>query len=118
MGRRKIQKIEEGSDINSLVNELETANKELEKVIIDETLEDKKEEDIPNDLDTRRQELIKLAEDVQIDHSVKYIKKASSKLFKHYEEKRLQKTNEFLTDMLIYMFSKLLDGLDAIDSFV
>ena len=67
-----------------------------------------------------RSELIKLAEDGEIDQSVKYIKTASykliTKLYKEYEDKRLQKTNEFLTDLLISKFSNLLGGLDATES--
>ena len=48
-------------------------------------------------------ELIKLAEHGQLDQSVKHIKKASTKvikkLHKEYEDKQLQKANEFLTDI-------------------
>lgn len=67
-----------------------------------------------------KSELIKLDEDGQLDRSVKYIKKASSKVIKKlhrkHEYKRLQKANEFITDMLISTFSKLLGGLHAVES--
>ena len=75
-----------------------------------------------SDVDTVENDLklIKLAEDGQIDQSVKYIKKASSKVinksYKEYEEKRMQRANEFITDLLISTFNRLMGGLDAIDS--
>ena len=66
-----------------MVGELETIHINLEveinKAVIDETPEVKKEEENSTDLD-RRTKLIKLAEDGQLDQSVKYIKKASSKV--------------------------------------
>ena len=67
-----------------------------------------------------RSELIKLPENGEMDQPIKYIKKVSSKviskLYKEYEEKRMQKANEFLIDLLISRFSKLLGSLDAMDS--
>ena len=66
-----------------------------------------------------RSELIKLAGDGQIEHTVKYIKKVSSKvvqkLHKEYNKKRMQRA-EFLTDMLISKFIRFMGGLDMIDS--
>ena len=63
---------------------------------------------------------MKLAEDGDLDKSVAYIKKASQKvidkLYTEYERKRMQKANEFLTDLLISKFSNTLGGLDAIES--
>ena len=54
-----------------------------------------------------------------MDKSVAYIKKASqkviNKLYTEYERKRMQKANEFLTDLLISRFVNTL-GLDAIES--
>ena len=93
MGKLKLEKIESPVDINSLVNEIETTNEEIKNEIEDAiNNDDKKEEDISNDIDSRQQELIKLAEDGGIDRSVKYIRKASSKiigkLYAEYKEKR------------------------------
>ena len=63
---------------------------------------------------------MKLAEDGDLDKSVNYIKKASqkviNKLYTEYERKRMQKANEFLTDLLISRFTNTLGGLDAIES--
>ena len=63
---------------------------------------------------------MKLAEDGDLDKSVAYIKKAShkviNKLYTEYERKRIQKANEFLTDLLIIKFANTLWGLDAIES--
>ena len=128
MEKCKLQKLEEENiDINSLVGELETANDEMKKIELDhvtvndttESTNDKKEKDI-SDLDRMRLELIKLSENGEIDQSIKHIEKASSKviskLYKEYEDKRMQKANEFLTDLFISKFSKLMGGLDAIDS--
>ena len=59
----------------------------------------------------RRSEFIKLVEDGDLDQSIKYIKKASSqiinKLYYVYEERRMQKANEFVTDLVISTFSGL-----------
>lgn len=59
MGRHKVKKIEE--NIDYFVSELEIANltleEEIEKVVIDEALEVKKEEKISTDLDHLRSEL-------------------------------------------------------------
>ena len=132
MGRRKTKIEEPVEDINHLVEGLETAEEKLKNINIesdgkkeedkkeeDKKKEDKKEDDVSNDLDSMRSELIKLAEDGQLDQSVKYIKKTSSKVIKkiyqEYEQKRLQKANEFLTDLLISKFSRILGGLYATD---
>ena len=104
-----------------LVIEEEATNEEIKNEIEDAiNNDDKKEEDISNDIDSRQQELIKLAEDRGIDQSVKYIRKASSKiiakLYAEYKEKRLQRANKFLKDLLISKFSRFLWGLDEIES--
>ena len=61
-----------------------------------------------------------MAEDGDLDKSVAYIKKASqkviNKLYTEYERKRMQKANEFLTDLLISRFTNTLGGFDAIES--
>ena len=61
-----------------------------------------------------------MAEDGDLDKSVAYIKKASqkviNKLYTEYERKRMQKANEFLTDLMISKFAHTLGGLDAIES--
>lgn len=71
-------------------------------------------------VDKKRNELTKLAEDGELDKSVAYIKKASNKvidkLYVEYECKRMQKANEFLTDLLISKFSSTLGGLNAIEN--
>ena len=61
---------------------------------------------------------MKLAADGDLDKSVAYIKasqKVINKLYTEYERKRMQKANEFLTDLLISKFANTL-GLDAIES--
>ena len=76
--------------------------------------------DPQDEIERKREELIKLAEDGQIDRNVKAIKKASNKVieryYNEYERKRMQKANEFLTDQLISKFADTLGGLDAIES--
>ena len=71
------------------------------------------------DLDRKRDELLKHAEDGDLDKSVAYVKKASAKiiekLYVEYDRKRMQKVNEFLTDLFISKFTSLLGGLDAIE---
>ena len=66
-----------------------------------------------------RSELIKLSQNGEIDQSIKYIKKMLSKvinkMYNECKDKRLQKANEFLTDLLISKFRKLLDSLDGIN---
>ena len=73
-----------------------------------------------SNLEKKRDELLKLAEDGDWSKSVAYTKKASqkvkNKLYTEYERKRIQKANEFLTDLLISKFSNILGGLDAIES--
>ena len=53
---------------------------------------------------------MKLAKDGDLDKSVAYIKKASqqaiNKLYTEYECKRMQKANEFLTDLVISRWSR------------
>lgn len=103
--------------IDELVAEIQSAentvNNELKPKIID--TEDKKTED---EIDRKRNEFLKLAEDGDFDKSVAYIKKCSQKvidkLYTEYERKRMQKANEFLTDLLISRFSSILGKLDAI----
>ena len=77
MGKRKSEKIEEPANIDSLVSELKNAENEIKNIEIDN--DDNKEEENTN-VDLQWSELIKLAEDGQLDQSVKYIKKASSKV--------------------------------------
>ena len=66
-----------------MVGELETIHINLEveinKAVIDETPEVKKEEENSTDLD-RRTKLIKLAEDGQLDQSVKLLKRRHPRL--------------------------------------
>ena len=66
------------------------------------------------ELDRRREELLRLPEDSDIDQSVKYLKKTSAKvlnkLYTEYEARRLEKANQFLTDPAISKFADLLEG--------
>ena len=77
-------------------------------------------EDISDTAENKRNVLLKLAEDGDLDKSVVYTKKAShkaiNKLYTQYERKRMEKANEFLTDLLISKFSNTLGSLDAIES--
>ena len=76
--------------------------------------------DPQEEIERKREELIKLSENGQIETNVKTIKKASNKIieryYNEYERKRMQKANEFPTDQLISKFSDALGGLDAIES--
>ena len=76
--------------------------------------------DPQDEIERKREELIKFAKDGQINRNVKTIKKASNKVieryYNKYERKRMQKANEFLTDQLISKFADTLGGLDAIES--
>ena len=77
---------------------------------------DNREEEI----DRKRQELLRLSEDGEIKQSVACIKKASNKvvlrIYSEYELVQEEKANAFLTDLLISKFSDLLGGLEAIES--
>ena len=63
-----------------------------------------------------------MSEDGEIDQSVKYLKKASAKvqvlntIYAEYEGKRLERANQFLTDLAISKFTNLLGGLGAFES--
>ena len=54
------------------------------------------------DYEKKRDELLKLAENGDLDKSIAYIKKASqkviNKLYTEYERKRMEKANDFLTE--------------------
>ena len=67
----------------------------------------------------RRDELLKLADDDDLNKTVAYIKKAGekaiNKMYTEYERKIMQKANEFLTDVLISKFASSLGSLDAIE---
>ena len=104
-----------------------TLNEEMNNLFIDEKPKKVKPENAEplNDnyedkTEIRRDELLKLAEDGDLDKSVAYIKKAShkviNKLYTEYERKRMQKANEFLTDPLISKFANTLGGIDGIES--
>ena len=77
-------------------------------------------DNVNEDVERKRAELIKLSENGEIEQSVKVIRKASektiNKIYTEYEAKQADKPNSFLTDMLISRFSDLLGGLDAIES--
>ena len=120
MPRRKNIKPE---TIDEAIEEIWTAGEELKEMLSDN---EEKPEKVEPQTDTeyteekKRNILLKLAEDGDLDKSVAYIKKAShkaiNKLYTNYERKRMQKANEFLTDLLISRFSNTLGGLDAIES--
>ena len=101
MGKCKSKDNLETTD--DLVAEIENARNVVKEEIksIDEH---SKEANNGDDSNKKRYELLKLAEDGDIDRSVAYIKKASQKVidnvYSEYERKRLQKVNEFLTDLL------------------
>ena len=119
MPKRKTKRPE---TIEELIDELDTANEtiteEVENVDNDSTKDKPQVDDM--EVDKKRGTILKLAEDGEIDKSVSYIKKASQKiidkLYTEHERKRMQKANEYLTDLLISKFSSTLGGLDAIES--
>ena len=114
------RKTEQPETVDELINELESANEtiksEVEKAVSDSNSEGKP---LDEPLDNKRDELLKLAEDGDLDKSISYIKKASQKvidkLYTEYERRRMQKVNGFLSDLLISKFSALLGGFDAIE---
>ena len=101
-----------GSYFNEEVNNIFTP-----ELIRPELVEPK---DDSSEYEKKRDELLKLAEDGDLDKSVAYIKKAShkviNKLYTEYERKRILKANVFLIDLLISKFSNALGGFDAIES--
>ena len=123
MPRRKKEKPE---TIDDVIEEMATAEEEFKDLLTDneekpEKVEPQtKTEDISETVEKKRNILLKLAEDGDLDKSVAYIKKAShkaiQKLYLNHERKRMQKANGFLTDLLISRFSNTLGGLDAIES--
>ena len=103
--------------VEGLLTELESANETIIEELNDAVNDDKPRDEQKTN-DAKRDQLLKLAEDGDLDKSVAYIKKASQriidKLYPEYERKRAQKANEFLTDLLISKFAQSLGGLDAI----
>ena len=112
------RKSKEPETIDNMIDQLERANQVVKEEINNINEDDTKPEK-PQDDESKRDELLRLAEDGDLDKSVAYIKKASQKiidkLYTEYERKRTQKANEFLTDLLISKFSTTLGGLDAIE---
>ena len=112
MPKRKKEKLE---TIDELIEEVQAAEgnitKELEPQLDVEPSQ--------RDINKKRDELLKLAQDGELDKSVAYIKKASTKiiekLYIEYERKRMVRANEFLTDVVISKFSDVLGGFDAIE---
>ena len=130
MPRRKNPKPE---TIDEVVEEISTAensfNDEIKNIFGDDNSNEKPEGVKPekvepekdnSNLEKKRDELLKLAEDGDLDKSVTYIKKASqkviNKLYTEYERKQMQKADELLTDLLISKFANTLGGPDAIES--
>ena len=82
--------------------------------------QESKTQDVKKEVMKKREELIRLSEDGEISQSVQNLKKASDnvilKIHAEYEVKQAEKTNAFLTDLLISKFVDLLGGLDPIES--
>ena len=99
MPRRKNTKPE---PIDEAIEEISTAGEELKEMLSDN---EEKPEKVELQTDTeyteekKRNILLRLAEDGDLDKFVAYIKKAShkviNKLYTNYEHKRMQKVNEF-----------------------
>ena len=121
MPRRKNTKLK---TIDEVIEEIASTgsyfNEDVNNIFTPEVANVDKQKDDSNESEKKRNELLKLAEGGEMDKSVAYIKKASDKvidkLYTEYERKRMQKANEFLTDMLISKFRNTLGGLDAIES--
>ena len=117
------RKKEQPETIDEVIEEMETAENIVEEEINNISSEKPEKVELQNDnnnLEKKRDKLLKLAEDGDLDKSVAYIKKASqkviNKLYTEYEHKRMQKANEFLTDLIISKFANTSGGLDAIKS--
>ena len=111
MPKRRVKSMDDIRDVNGLVNE------QL-KNVANQRSDEKISTGTKDDTDKKWYELIQLAEDGELDQSVKYIMKASVKIvnktYSEYEEIRMQKAIEFLTDLVISKFSSLLGGFDTI----
>ena len=85
-----------------------------------QTQDESRASDVKKEVMKKREELIRLSEDGEISQSVQNLKKSSdkviSKIYAEYEVKQTEKTNAFLTDLLISKFADLLGGLEAIES--
>ena len=81
--------------------------------------QEKQTQDAKKEVMKKREELIRLSEDGEINQSVQNLKKASNKvilkIYAEYEIKQAEKANIFLTDFLISKFSDLLGGFEAIE---
>ena len=120
MSRRKNTKPE---TIDEAIEKISTAGEELKEMLSDNEEKPEKFEpqtDTEYTEEKKRDILLKLAEDGDLDKSAAYFKKAShkvvNKLYTNYERKRMQKADESLTDLLISRFSNALGGLDVIES--
>ena len=125
MPRRKNTKPENIGDVIVEISPAENSlNDKMNNIFSDEKPEKVKLENVEpqndnTDLEKKRDELLKLAEDGNLDKSVAYTKashKVINKLYTEYERKRMQRANEFITDILISKFADTLGGLDAIES--
>ena len=122
--RKILRKKDKPETIDDVIEEMETAEEEFKDILTEENHEKvepkKPTENTSDTVEKKRDVLLKLAEDGDLDKSVAHIKKASqkviNKLYTEYECKRMQKANEFLTDLVISRFFKTLGGLDAIES--
>ena len=74
----------------------------------------------PTEIDRNRTELLRLSGGGDVVQLVNYPKKASAKIidkvYAEYKPNRLEKANQFLTDLVISNFSHILGELDAIES--
>ena len=68
----------------------------------------------------KRDELLTLAENGDLDKSIAYIKKASKKVINkihaEYQRKSMEDAYDFLTDLSVSLIAKSLGGFDAIES--
>ena len=101
--------------MRDLLNDLDNAKEEV-VAAADEVTSAPKGAPEP---DGKSSELIRLSEDGDIEQSPKYIKKASvkvvDKIYDEYDARRLEKSKQFLTDLVISRFADILRGLNAIE---
>ena len=87
---------------------------------IQTTPKHKNDKNTDEEINRKRNELLRLSEDGEISQSVANLKKASGKIiqkiYTEYERQQAEKANAFLTDLLISTFADLLGGLEAIES--
>ena len=113
MPKRRVKTEErDANPMEDLLNNLGDAEEEV-KAAAKEAASAAGQAEAPG-LGRKRAELLRSSEEGDIIQSVKYLKKASTKVIENvyteYEARRLENANQFLTELAISKFTDILGG--------